>query len=183
MICYIVRHGKDDDSVRGGWSNTPLTVEGKKQVEQLANDLAHSKLDIGKVYSSDLVRAKQTAEILGSKLNLDIEYLTEFREVNNGFLAGMKNDLAKVKYPNLYWNTLEWDECYPNGESPHHFFERISNAWELFKKKVRGSNTNVMLVTHGGVINIIYHIEQGLPYSNKTKAISVKNAEIISFEI
>lgn len=28
MICYLVRHGKDDDSVRGGWSKSPLSDEG-----------------------------------------------------------------------------------------------------------------------------------------------------------
>ena len=184
MICYIVRHGKDDNTVRGGWSDTPLTAEGIMEVEKLASVLSKSlDLDIKKMYSSDLKRAKQTAEIISSHLCLDIEYLSDFREVNNGKLAGMKNDVAKEKYPNLFWNTLGWDECYPDGESPKQFFERISNAWNSFKERIHNSKSNVLLVTHGGVINVIYHIENGIPYSNKNKSFSVKNAEIIPFEI
>ena len=35
MICYLVRHGKDDDTVRGGWSQQPLTDEGKVQAAEL----------------------------------------------------------------------------------------------------------------------------------------------------
>lgn len=184
MICYLIRHGKDDNTIRGGWSDTPLTEQGKLEVEILANKLSNDlSLNITQIFSSDLMRAKQTAEIISSKLQVKVEYSPMFREVNNGILAGMKNDLAKEKYPNLFWNTLEWNECYPEGESPKMFFERISYAWNSFKERIRNSKNNVLLVTHGGVINAIYHIENGIPYSNKNKPISVKNAEIISFEI
>ena len=184
MICYLIRHGKDDNTIRGGWSDTPLTEQGKLEVEILANKLSNDlSLNITRIFSSDLMRAKQTAEIISSKLQVKVEYSPMFREVNNGILAGMKNDLAKEKYPNLFWNTLEWNECYPEDESPKMFFERISYAWNSFKERIRNSKNNVLLVTHGGVINAIYHIENSIPYSNKNKPISVKNAEIISFEI
>ncbi len=184
MTCYIVRHGKDDNTVRGGWSDTPLTAEGVLEVEKLAAVLSSDlDLNIKKVYSSDLMRAKQTSEILAKGLGLDVEYLSDFREVNNGILAGVKNDIAKERFPNLFWNTLEWDECYPDGESPKQFFERIKNAWSNFKANVKNIDGNVLLVTHGGVINAIYHIEHSIPYSNKTKSVSVKNAEIVPFEI
>ena len=39
MKVYLVRHGADDDSIRGGWSNHPLTDEGLKQSEELAKKL------------------------------------------------------------------------------------------------------------------------------------------------
>ena len=37
MVCYLVRHGKDDDTVRGGWSQQPLTAEGKIQADRMAS--------------------------------------------------------------------------------------------------------------------------------------------------
>ena len=67
MICYLIRHGKDDNTIRGGWSDTPLTEQGKLEVEILANKLSNDlSLNITQIFSSDLMRAKQTAEIISS---------------------------------------------------------------------------------------------------------------------
>jgi len=99
MICYLVRHGKDDDTVRGGWSQQPLTDEGKAQTDELANFVQKSNLEIKHIYSSDLQRAMQTAQPVSDKLHLPVIPMPEFREVNNGDLAGMKNDLASKMYP------------------------------------------------------------------------------------
>ena len=180
MICYLIRHGKDDDTLRGGWSDTPLTAQGIVQVETLAKDLVDGMLNIQHIYSSDLVRARQTAEIISRSISAPITYLPQFREVNNGILAGMKNAEALEKYPGLFWNTLDWDERYPNGESPHQFFDRISTVWREFAENARKSGENVILVTHGGVINVILHLINNLEYSNQTKLFSVKNAEMIA---
>lgn len=180
MNCYLVRHGKDDDSVRGGWSAEPLTEQGIEQVKALADRLSSdSQMNIVQIFSSDLLRAKQTAEIISQKIEVPIEYLPQFREVNNGVLAGMKNAEALINFPGLFWNTLEWDECYPEGESPHMFYERIRNAWCVFINSIQNLNGDVLLVTHGGVINVILHIVNDLEYSNKTKPFPVKNAELI----
>ena len=116
MICYLVRHGKDDDTVRGGWSQQPLSDEGKAQAEELANFVQRSDFGIKHIYSSDLQRAMQTAQAVADKLHLPIIQMPEFRETNNGTLAGMKNELASKMYPGLYWNTLDWEQRYPGGE-------------------------------------------------------------------
>lgn len=184
MKCYLVRHGKDDDSVRGGCSDAPLTEQGIEQVNALANDLASNlQLNISRIFSSDLFRAKQTAEIISKAINVPVVYLPQFREVNNGVLAGMKNTEALKKYPGLFWNTLDWNECYPEGESPHAFFDRVQNAWYAFVNRIQDQGEDVILVTHGGVINVILHIINGLEYSNKTKPLPVKYAELISVEL
>ncbi len=184
MICYLIRHGKDDDRLRGDWSPTPLSEQGISEVQQLADHLAADpNFHVVRIFSSDLLRARQTAEILSSGLRIGVEYLPQFRETNNGVLAGMENAVATEKYPGLFWNTLEWDEGYPDGESPHQFFDRISAAWKTFKQNIQDTEGNVILVTHGGVINVIYHIEHGIQYSNKSKPISIKNAGIIAFNI
>lgn len=180
MTIYLVRHGADDNSKRGGWSNHPLTDEGLKQSEELARKLKDCNFNADIIYSSDLLRTKQTAEILSKNLNLDIEYISDFREVNNGDLAGMDNKVADKLYPNLYWRKLEWNQHYPNGESPNEFYERVKTAWNML---INGNHNSIILVTHGGVINVIMHLVNGVKYSNKNNAYKVGTADYVKIEI
>ena len=79
MKIYIIRHGQDDASVRGGWSDTPLTAFGIQQSNKLADELFQnqSEYNICKIYSSDLKRARQTAQIIADKLSVPIEFVSE----------------------------------------------------------------------------------------------------------
>jgi len=169
MICMLARHGKDDESVRGGWSQHSLSEEGMKQARELAGRLQAQKnsYSLSRIYSSDLVRAAQTARIVGDRLGLAVTLLPDFREVNNGLLAGMKNDLAEDRFPGLYWNQLAWEQTYPEGESPKAFYERIADAWERFSYELVSGKENVLLVTHGGVIQVILSLINNVPYTNK----------------
>lgn len=182
MICYLARHGKDDDTVRGGWSQTPLSNEGLRQAKVLASFVQRSDWDIKQIYSSDLPRAMQTAEAVANQLQLPVIPMQEFREVNNGDLAGMKNELAGRLYPGLYWNTLDWEQQYPGGESPREFYERIRRAWDAFQKEILERSENVLLVTHGGVIHVILSIVNGMAYSNKAPQRKIGNAELLALE-
>lgn len=185
MIIYLVRHGQDDDTCRGGWSNHALTSEGIQQSENLAIELYNNKnkYNITKIYSSDLIRAQQTAKILADKIDIPIHFTSEFREVNNGDLAGLKNEIANIKFPNLYWKKLEWDEHYPNGESPKEFYERIKSAWNKLIKTEKNNKGNIILVTHGGVINIIKSINLNQEYSNKIRYKGIESASLIPINL
>lgn len=183
-MLYLVRHGKDDDTVRGGWSNHGLSPIGIKQAHALAEEIASRKINIDRIYSSDIHRAAETAEILSNCLGYPIEYIPELREADNGDLAGMKNDLAHEKYPGLYWSTLDYDERYPNGESPEMFYRRIKAAWlDLKSRRLKQTAKDALLVTHGGVIEAILCIENGIAFSNKTKHFSAPYAQLIPIEI
>lgn len=182
MLCYLVRHGKDDDTLRGGWSQQPLTDEGEVQAAELADFVQKSGLGIQQIYSSDLLRAMQTAQIVADSLRLPIAPKPEFREANNGNLAGMKNELAAEQYPGLYWNTLAWEQQYPGGESPKEFYERIRCAWDVLQKDILKRNENVMLVTHGGVMHVILSIVKGEIYSNQASPRKIRNAELIALK-
>ncbi len=183
MKCYLIRHGKDDDTIRGGWSSSPLTDEGIKQVEDLAVRVSENELNIKAVYTSDLARARQTADILAKALMLPVTEVPQFRETNNGVLAGMDNELAKKLYPGLFWSALDWEQSYPDGESPCAFYNRICDAWRDFKEQIQNVGGDVILVTHGGVINVIRCIESSTPYSNKENPFPVKYAEMIEIKI
>lgn len=177
MICYLIRHGQDDETVRGGWSHAPLTETGIDQAEKLAEKL--SEYNLAAIYSSDLERAQQTAKILGDQIGLQVSVLPQFREVNNGALAGMRNADALAQYPDLFWNQLDWEQCYPDGESPKIFYERICSAWDAFSKMILLQKSDVALVTHGGVIHVILAIMENRAYSNKEKQRKVAYTEVI----
>lgn len=182
MICYLVRHGKDDDTLRGGWSQHSLTDEGNAQAKELASFVQRSDLKIKHIYSSDLPRAVQTAQPVADQLHLPIMQMPGFREVNNGDLAGMNNELANRIYPGLYWNTPGWEEPYPGGESPRAFYERIRAAWDAFQKMILEQNGDIMLVTHGGVIQVILTIVNHQTYSNREAMRKIRNTEMIALE-
>lgn len=183
MVCYLVRHGKDEETVRGGWSDHSLVPEGIAQVKALGEEIAGRDLRVEQIYSSDLRRAKETALILKEYLHCPITYVPEFREANNGYLAGMKHELADEQYPGVYWNTLAYDECYPGGESPEQFFRRIRWAWAMFKEKIAHHRDAVLLVTHGGVLETILCIENGVEFSNKVKHFKTPGAALFPVDI
>ena len=180
MVCYLIRHGKDDETIRGGWSHHGLVPDGIAQVQHLAQELVQQKLDVKCIYSSDLQRAQESADILAGALHLPVYYSSEFREINNGDLAGIPNDLANEKYPGFYYASLSYDECYPNGESPNQFFSRIHDAWTNFKKEVEHDS---ILVTHGGVIEAILCIENHIKYTNTQKHFSTPHAKVITLNL
>jgi len=171
MNIYLIRHGKDCANHRGGWSDLGLIEEGLNQVKLLGEYLYknNEKYKVDTLISSDLRRVVETTQEIEKKIGVSAEFSSEWREMNNGLLAGMLNSEALEKYPGLFFNTLEMDEQYPGGESPIEFYERIEETFnKLCNSIVKGEvGPNVMVVTHSGVINIIYHIVNGLKWTNK----------------
>lgn len=180
MKIIFVRHGKDDDKYRGGWSAIDLTSEGIEQANQLANHLKEnfSEYRIQQIITSDLPRALSTARFISSKLDLPIRQELRLREMNNGDLAGMLNEEAEKQYPNLFFRSLKMNEPYPNGESPIDFFVRIKSWFDEFAEKNKNLNDNILVVTHGGVINIIYHLINGVEWSNRSRVYKAANCSI-----
>ena len=180
MKIIFVRHGKDDSNYRGGWSTMDLTEEGKIQAMKLAEFLYSQKgtFDISKIVSSDLPRTVSTAKAISYKLKIPFHVDARLREMNNGELAGMKNEVASIKYPGLYFNTLKMDEKYPNGESPREFFDRIQKWFFDFIKMYEDFESNIIVVTHSGVINIIYYIINNMAWTNREKPFKVSNCSV-----
>ena len=180
-LVYLIRHGEDDPSVRGGWGNSSLTENGIEQVQKLSTYL-NNNCKIDKILSSDIKRARQTAEIINLKLRTNIEYTEKLREMNNGLLAGMKNSVAEKKFPGVYFNTLEIDEKFPGGESPIEFYNRITKDFEKLLEENKNVE-NIAMITHGGVINAIYKYINNQEWSNKIKSVKISNAGLFALEI
>lgn len=190
MHILFVRHGKDDERFRGGWSQLDLTPEGMTQAAHLARDLKTCKaFHISRILSSDLPRAMSTAAQIAAHLGLEVQKEPLLRETNNGDLAGMCNETALKQYPGLFFSSLDWEQPYPNGESPCGFYTRIRCWFEAFCREHRESTETVLIVTHGGVINIIRHLVRGKPWSNKEKpfpaaycSLHILNTDTMTFE-
>lgn len=180
MNILFVRHGKDSDQHRGGWSQLDLLPEGKREAEALADHLVRHKEDyhFTKMITSDLKRAETTATVLAETLQLPLEKESTLRETNNGDLAGMLNSEADQKFPHLYFRSLAMDEHYPNGESPREFYQRIKTWFQRFLQENNNSDETQIVVTHGGVINIIYHLVNQIEWTNKSNLFHVKHCSI-----
>ena len=178
-MIYLMRHGADDPNRLGGWSPYGLTEEGTQQAREACARLTDK--EITAVYSSDLPRAAETAEIVANALHLPVEWLPSFREGNNGKLAGMLVTEAAEQYPGVWWSTLEWTQSWAGGESPKDFFDRIAAAWQAFRKANR--DRSVLLITHSGVINAILCMENGIPCTNRETRFRIGYAEVICLNI
>lgn len=186
MAIYFIRHGIDDEGFCGGWSQRGLVVEGYRQSERLGYYLKEnqSSFNITRILSSDLQRALDTANEIARELSLPVEKSDCWRETNNGVIAGMPHEIVNERYPGLYFSALRMDEKYPGGESPQEFFSRISKSFFALCNELECTNPseNVVVVTHGGVINIIYHILKGLTWTNKNAKFPVSYTSIHKIE-
>ena len=173
VTLHLIRHGNYNPTKAGGWSDDNLSIEGIKEVEALLNEID----DYYDVFiSSDLNRAKDTSLILNRKLNMDIIYNQNIREINSGILNDMPISEFIKNYSYLYYPNMKMDEEFPNGESPNTFFERIKKEFNKIIKE--NKNKKVLLVTHSGVINIILCLIRGIEYQPSLN-LSPKTGSII----
>ena len=86
---------------------------------------------------------------------MNIVYDYNYREVNNGVLKNLTLE--------------EFNNKYPNGESPNDFYNRVYNAFLNLIENNRGKK--ILLVTHGGVITVLLCLVKGYKYSNYLKIV------------
>lgn len=143
---YIVRHGKtklnnqSDLSVdrERGWSNVPLTAEGRQEAQRAALKLKTKGIEA--IVSSDLERAKQTAQIIGKVLGIKPEFSSKLRPWNLGDLTGKVMTEAT---PQIAAYAKKPDEVVPGGESFNTFCER---AFQGFAECVGAHPDETLLV-------------------------------------
>ena len=180
MKIYVIRHGEDIPGFRGGWSTLDLTPLGISQAENFAKRVIDEKLDFDYILTSDLPRALHTALIISNTTGHRIEINRNWREYNNGELAGMRDDIATEKYPGLTFATIGYEERYPNGETPKEYHHRILKALE----EIKLLNKNVLIVTHGGVMDVLAHELNGISWRNNSPLKKhYQNTEMIEFDI
>ncbi len=152
---YLVRHCEPDlpkqSSICLGRKDLPLSNKGLKQAENLR--IFFSKLNIEVVYSSPLVRALKTAEII-SNGDIQCEIVDNFTELDVGKWDGMSFDEIKEKYPKEYEERGKNFDTYiiEEGES---LLACKDRALKAFSKVVNESKGNIAVISHAGVIRTI----------------------------
>lgn len=156
---YIVRHAQSEANaahILGG--NYPLTKLGKSQAEKLNARLKH--IPFAHVYASDLVRAKETAEILSLERNLAINTTEVLRERHFGKYDGRL--LAEIATDLEEW-TRKTSAMSKDERFNHHDENGIENDASLigryftFLREVAVANPgkNVLIVSHSNVMRTI----------------------------
>ena len=169
---YIVRHGETEWNVSlrmQGQSDSPLTKVGIKQAEDLANSLRHIVFDA--VFSSDLLRAQKTAEIVTQEKKIVVKTTEALRERSFGRFEG-KPSAEFHKELKEYWDEYEklLDEQkfkykFPT-EPDIHSDEELTERLTTFLREVAivYQGKTVLIMTHGGVMrSFLVHLGYGTP--------------------
>lgn len=153
---YIVRHGQTNWNILGktqGHGNSDLTDKGIEQAKDLSENIIKYPIDY--VYSSDLGRAVQTADILAEKLNLDVKKTQALREMGFGKWEGLLIDEIKSDYKDIYntWRNEPHLVNIPDGETLHIIQERVDSFINELNKKYE--NKHILLVTHSVTVRVM----------------------------
>lgn len=169
LIC-LVRHGETDWNVLGklqGRTDIRLNESGILQAEECSEFLKSLQWDV--IITSPLKRAKETAEIINKNLNLSLIEMKDFLERDYGEAEGMLLEERKVAFPG---------KSYPNQEDRLTLNNRVMSGIQEINQRYAG--TNILLVTHGAVINaILADLSKGKIGSKKTE---LKNACISNIQ-
>lgn len=176
-MVYLLRHGLDDETFIGGWSDGKLLKEGITQSHIIGKYINDNINSITRIYSSDISRAIQTASIVNQYLNLPLIVTSDLRELDKGMLTGMNAREAKEKYKELFLNQTI-DTRYPNGESMRDLYNRV----EEYLKNIHEFD-NSLIITHRGVINMIYFILNNIELDMNKERFGVTHASIHQLDI
>jgi broad specificity phosphatase PhoE len=151
----VVRHGQSEWNEAGrwqGWADPPLSSLGEDQARAAALALADTALDA--VASSDLQRARRTAEIISEELGLGpVDVEPDLRERGVGEFSGLTSDEIEERWPGLRQAWRERRIEIPGGEPDALFLERILRGLHALAERHRGQR--VLLVAHGGAIRTV----------------------------
>jgi broad specificity phosphatase PhoE len=171
MKVYLIRHGLTELNKKhliNGHLEDGLAPEGIEQAKIAAPLIPKS---IKHIYASSLLRTKQTAELLNSELKVPISLHDELKEVNFGLLNGTDfTDEVKKKH-----RSLQYDWRSQNGESVDDVKDRVLKI--LREIKAASRDGEALIVTHGGVIRMVYFLEHG------TQMDMIDNASLHSFDL
>lgn len=182
---YIIRHGKPFSSVKQylGQINCSLSKLGMQQAHYLRKYFSYIRLD--GIYSSDLIRAAKTAEIISKEHSVKIEYVPEIREVSLGKWDGVNFNTIRKKYPiSFHIRGLNLEHYRPpNGEN---FTDLRNRIIPVFHKIIKNTNRRSVVISHAGVnrviiatilkipLNEIFQIKQDYAATNKIIVIQGK---------
>ena len=149
---WLIRHGQTDWNVEGRWQGQApqapgLNEAGRAQSRSMREQL--NEINFTAVYSSDLLRARQTAEILAEPSGISVILEPRLREINLGAWEGMLSTEIQSRYPEEL-AARERDPYHsraPGGELPSEVAGRVFEAADDIA--ARHPRDSVLVVSHG----------------------------------
>jgi broad specificity phosphatase PhoE len=141
----LARHGETEWNRIGryqGWADPPLNETGRTQARTLAEQLGSTPFDA--VYSSDLRRARETAEIVAHPHGMPVLVEPGLREVNVGAWSGLTRTEVEQRFPGGER---------PGGETREQHAARVLAAAERIARA--HPRQRILLVTHGGTMRAL----------------------------
>jgi broad specificity phosphatase PhoE len=188
---FLLRHGqslKNVKNIASSWPEkfySPLTGKGKRQAKEVAEKLKMKKIDL--IFSSDLLRTKQTAEIIGKRLGIKPRFDKRLREIKIGAFNG--KPIAEI---GKFWRKKEgnliplkhylrrYKFSLPGGENYLQAEKRMQRFLKETDKKYSGKK--ILIVSHQRPITLLEGIVSGQS-REKTAWRIVKREEIRTGEI
>jgi alpha-ribazole phosphatase len=161
---WIVRHGQTDWNVEGryqGQADQPLNAVGLAQAQTAAAQLCDKRF--AAVYSSDLQRARVTAEIIAAELGLPVQVDRRLREVNQGEWEGMLTTDIQQRYA-AEWAARQQDRLHtapPGGESLAQVAARVLEGVQDIAQ--RHPEQRILIVSHGLTLGVVLCAAAGAP--------------------
>jgi probable phosphoglycerate mutase len=162
-IC-LVRHGETEWNAERriqGQIDIGLNDAGRRQAAAAGRWLENA--GITALYSSDLVRARTTAETIGRALSLDPVLVPALRERRYGIFEGLTYAEAEARFPDGYaaFAGRNADYDFENGESLRTMHARVTG--KLVELAARHAGQAIVVVVHGGVLDIVNRFVRGNP--------------------
>ena len=180
----LARHGETDWNSERRWqghADQTLNDAGRAQASDLAESLAGRRIDA--IYSSDLLRAHETARIVADRLGMPVEVDAGLREVDVGDWAGRAVSEIEEVDPEGFRRWQEGHKGWNGGESYEQMGERVVAA--VLRIADRHPGETLLIVTHGGSIRACRASAAGLDYAaSRVSAIgSMANCEVAELHL
>jgi len=174
----LIRHGETTWNVERrlqGHTDIPLNTKGILQARQMAQALKNTKLLFDVLYTSDLKRAADTANAIVELFGVEARVDSALRERHFGALQGLLIQEAPLLQPAIWQAHLARDVEHEleGGESIRQFALRVQTV--LDKIQEQHSGKTILLVSHGGTLDMMYRIASNQSLSAERVA-SVPNA-------
>ena len=153
----LARHGQTDDNLAPlrfqGFRDTPLNATGRAQAHELADKIAARSDPIASLWSSDLSRARETAEIVGARIGLEPRLDPRLREANRGEWEGHLFPDIERSDPERFaaWMCGGASWRFPGGESLQEQQDRVMAA---LSDIAAAGELPALAVCHGGSIRV-----------------------------
>lgn len=158
----LVRHGEvESNDARRYWGHrdVPLNAVGRDQAERLRDRLVGDHL--AAVYSSDLSRARETAEIIAQLHRAPVVQCPELREIAFGRFEGLTFDEVKTAFPEAEKHFGgDATRRFPGGESLADLSARVGRFAERLEGL--GADQTILVVGHGGSLRVLICLLLGL---------------------